>query len=70
MELRKPFMLREGGDDSKLVVSTTFALRYGLGRGNAARVVLDTVSNSVVDSPPGKATVNEVDLYIGSGLSF
>jgi long-subunit fatty acid transport protein len=70
MELRKPFMLREGGDDSKLIVSTTFALRYGLGRGNAARVVLDTVSNSVVDSPPGKATVNEVDLYIGSGLSF
>jgi hypothetical protein len=70
VELRKPFLLREGGDQSKVVVTTTLALRYGLGRGNAARVVLDTVANAVVDSPPGKATVNELDLYIGSGLSF
>jgi hypothetical protein len=53
-----------------VVVSSTFALRYGLGAGNAARVVLDTVSNAVVDSPPGRARVNELDLYIGSGLSF
>jgi long-subunit fatty acid transport protein len=70
VELRKPFALRDGGDQSKVVVSSTFALRYGLGAGNAARVVLDTVSNAVVDSPPGRARVNELDLYIGSGLSF
>jgi hypothetical protein len=70
VELRKPFTLRDGGEQSKVVISTTFAVRYGLGRGNAARVVLDTASNAVVDSPPGRATVNELDLYIGSGLSF
>ncbi len=70
VELRKPFALRDGGDQSKVVVSSTFAVRYALGAGNAARVVLDTVSNAVVDSPPGRARVNELELYIGSGLSF
>ncbi|GAC1596611.1 MAG: hypothetical protein NVS4B10_05740 [Myxococcales bacterium] len=69
VEVRRPFSLRDGGDQSKLVISTTFAFRYGLGRGNAARIVLDTASN-LVDSPSGRATVNELDLYVGSGLSF
>lgn len=70
VELRKPFALRDGGEQGKIVVSTTFALRYALGRGDAARIVLDTVANALVDSAPGRATVNELDLYIGSGLSF
>jgi long-subunit fatty acid transport protein len=70
VELRRPFSLRDGPEESKVVVSTTFAIRYGLGAGSAARVVLDTMANAFVDSPSGRARVNELDLYIGSGLSF
>lgn len=70
VELRKPFVLRDGGEGSTVVSSTTLALRYGLGRGNAARLVLDASSSTVLDSSPGRATVNELELYVGSGLSF
>jgi long-subunit fatty acid transport protein len=67
IEIRKPFTL-SGGD--KVVVSTAFALRYELGKGTASRLVLDTATNTLLDSPPGRATVNELELYVGSGLSF
>jgi hypothetical protein len=70
VELRRPFALRDGGEDGKVVVATTLALRYGLGAGSASRLVLDTVANALVDSPSGRARVNELELYIGSGLSF
>jgi long-subunit fatty acid transport protein len=69
VEMRKPFLLT-GGEQSKVVVSTCLALRYELGRGNASRLVLDTVTNTLLDSAPGRATVNELELYVGSGLSF
>lgn len=70
VELRKPFTLRDGGGQSTVVISSTFALRYELGVGNASRLLLDAVANSVLDSPPGPAVVNELELYVGSGLSF
>lgn len=70
IELRKPFTLRGDSAQSTVVVASTFALRYELGTGSAGRVLLDAVSNTLSDTPAGPALVNELELYVGSGLSF